>query len=207
MLLAFPPVFFVRVVHDSLTGSRRVRRKVLLVGAGRVSELISKLATSDRGYEIIGCLDGGENGHGSTANGLKILGTIDDFTWTMKTMKPDVVVAAMEERRTTLPIQMILEYKLQGVEVEDWPAFYEKLTTKLLVSHIRPSWLAFSDGFRQSRLDDVLRRILDIVVSTILGLVNLPVLPVLAVLIKLDSRGPVFFRQERVGKSGRVFMR
>jgi sugar transferase (PEP-CTERM system associated) len=216
MILAFPPVFFGRVVHDSLTGSSGVRRKVLLIGAGRVSELISKLATSDRGYEIIGCIDGGENGHaanvndsdghGNTANGLKVLGTIDDFAWTMKTMKPDVVVAAMEERRTTLPIETILEYKLQGVEVEDWPAFYEKLTTKLLVSHIRPSWLAFSDGFRQSRVDDVLRRILDIVVSAIGGLFNLPVLAVLAVLIKLDSRGPVFFRQERVGKSGRVFV-
>jgi len=216
MFLAFPPVFFVRLVHDSLTASRRTQRKVLLIGAGRISELISKLATSDRGYEIVGCIDGSSNGHAatvngangnrSTANGLKILGTIDDFALTVKTVKPDVVVAAMEERRAALPIQTILEYKLQGIEVEDWPAFYEKLTTKLLVSHIRPSWLAFSDGFRQSRLDDLLRRTLDIVVSAIGCLYSLPVLAVLAVLIKLDSRGPVFFRQERVGKSGRVFV-
>ena len=216
MILAFPPVFFVRVAHDSLTRSSRVRRKVLLIGAGRVSELISKLATRDHGYEIVGCLDDGANGHAanvnssdshdSTANGPKVLGTIDDFAWTMKTMKPDVVVAAMEERRTTLPIQTILEYKLQGTEVEDWPAFYEKLTTKLLVSHIRPSWLAFSDGFRQSRVDDALRRTFDIVVSALGCLISLLVLPALAALIKLDSRGPVFFRQERVGKSGRVFV-
>src|SRR5437867_1694392 len=215
MILAFPPVFFVRVAHDSLTASRRTRRKVLLIGAGRVSELISKLATTDHGYEIVGCIDGSSNGHAAnvngavghrdTANGLKILGTIDDFAWTVKTVKPDVVVAAMEERRAILPIQAILEYKLQGIEVEDWPAFYEKLTTKLLVSHIRPSWLAFSDGFRQSRLDDVLRRTLDIVVSASACLSSLPVLAVLAVLIKLDSRGSVFFQQERVGKSGRVF--
>ena len=215
MILAFPPVFFVRVVHDSLTRSRRTRRKVLLIGAGRVSELISKLATTDHGYEIVGCIDGSSNGHAAnvngatchhdTATGLKILGTLDDFAWTVKTLKPDVVVAAMEERRALLPIQAILEYKLQGIEVEDWPAFYEKLTTKLLVSHIRPSWLAFSDGFRQSRLDDVLRRTLDIVVSAIGCLSSLGVLAVLAVLIKLDSRGPVFFQQERVGKSGRVF--
>jgi sugar transferase (PEP-CTERM system associated) len=214
MILAFPPVFFVRLVHDSLTASRRTRRKVLLIGAGRVSELISKLATSDRGYEIVGCIDGSSNGHPATvngsdghrANGLKVLGTIDDFALTVKMMRPDVVVATMEERRAALPIQTILEYKLQGIEVEDWPAFYEKLTTKLLVSHIRPSWLAFSDGFRQSRLDDVLRRTLDIVVSAIGCLSSLPVLAVLAVLIKLDSRGPVFFRQERVGKGGRVFV-
>ena len=216
MTLAFPLIFLARLAHDSLTASSRARRKVLLIGGGRVSELISKLATSDRGYEIVGCIDGSSNGHAAklngsdghrgTTNGVKLLGTIDDLALAVKRVKPDIVVAAMEERRATLPIQTILEYKLQGIEVEDWPAFYEKLTTRLLVSHIRPSWLAFSDGFRQSRLDDVLRRTLDIVVSAIGCLFNLPVLAALAVLIKLDSRGPVFFRQERVGKGGRVFV-
>jgi len=221
MIVAFPPVLFVRILHDKLTASGRARRRVLLIGAGKVSELISNLATSDNGYEIVGCIDGSPNGHAangsgadhhrggtnaSGTSGLKVLGSIEDFAWTVKTVKPDIVVATMEQRRASLPIQTILEYKLQGIEVEDWPAFYEKLTTKLLVSHIRPSWLAFSDGFRQSHVDDVLRRTLDIVVSAIGSLYSLPLLAILTVLIKLDSSGPVFFRQERVGKNGRVFM-
>ena len=216
MILTFPLVLLARAVHDRLTASRRAQRRVLLIGAGPVSELIASLATNENGFEIVGCIDGSSDGgtaqangaarHRGTASGLKLLGTIDDFVWTVKTTKPDVVVATMAERRAILPIQTILEYKLQGLEVEDWPTFYEKLTTKLLVSHIRPSWLAFSDGFRQSRLDDGLRRTLDIVVSSIGLLVGLPLLAILAVLIRLDSQGPVFFRQERMGKNGRVFV-
>jgi sugar transferase (PEP-CTERM system associated) len=205
MIIAFPAVFFARMVHDRMTVSSRRRRRVLLLGTGQVSELIAQLATADNGYEIIGCIEGNSNGHPSKTSGLKIVGAVDDLAWTMKMLKPDIVVAAMEERRATLPIATILECKLQGVEVEDWPAFYEKLTTKLLVSHVRPSWLAFSDGFRQSRLNDVLKRALDLTVSAAGCLLSLPVLTVVAVLIKLDSPGPVFFRQERLGKNGRVF--
>ena len=221
---AFPPAVLVRVLYDHLTGSSRSRRKVLLVGSGQVSQLISKLATYETGYEVIGCIAAGSNGtaghtngahpahdvhalsgHAKSGNGVRVVGTVDEFAWAVKTMRPDVVVAAMEERRAALPIDTILECKLHGIAVEDWPSFYEKLTTRLLVSHVRPSWLAFSDGFRNSRIDDMLKRALDIAVSALGCLYTLPVVVVLGLLIKLDSRGPVFFRQERVGLGGRVF--
>jgi sugar transferase (PEP-CTERM system associated) len=215
LMVAFPLIFLMRVVHDRVTASTRARRKVLLIGTGRVSEIISKLVTMETGYEILGCVEGSTNGHrgrpngaaghGGESGGLRIVGTVDDLAWTVKTMKPDVVVAAMEERRAALPIDTILACKLQGIEVEDWPGFHEKLTTKLLVSHVRPSWLAFSDGFRRSSLDDAVKRMLDVMVSAIGCCLSAPILAILAVLIKLDSPGPVFFRQERVGQSGRVF--
>lgn len=215
LTVAFPLVFLMRVVHDRLTASTHSHRKVLLIGTGHISEIIAKLATTEAGYEILGCIEGptteyrgranGAESHNGAASDLKIVGTVDDLAWAVKTMKPDVVVAAMEERRAILPIDTILACKLQGVEVEDWPAFHEKLTTKLLVSHLRPSWLAFSDGFRRSRLDDVVKRMLDIVTSASGCLLSAPILAILAVLIKLDSPGPVFFRQERIGKNGRVF--
>jgi sugar transferase (PEP-CTERM system associated) len=167
--------------------------------------MLARLAPPESGYEIVGCIRGHSDAASEAGDGLKVLGSMEDFAWTVKTVKPDVLVAAMEERRAALPIDSILECKLQGVEVDDWPTFYEKLTTKLLVSHLRPSWLVFSDGFKRSRIDDLLKRGADIAVATILGLAALPVCLIAAVLIKLDSRGPVFFRQERVGKAGRVF--
>ena len=212
LTLAFPLVSLIRIVHDRITVSTRTRRKVLLIGTGHVSELIAKLATKEMGYEILGCLDSAwpagrekTNGVNGKANGLKIVGAVDDLTWAVKSLRPDVVVAAMEERRGVLPIDTIVACKIQGIEVEDWPAFHEKLTTKLLVSHVRPSWLAFSDGFRRSRLDEVVKRFLDIAVSAIGCVLSAPILAVAAVLIKLDSPGPVFFRQERIGQNGHVF--
>jgi sugar transferase (PEP-CTERM system associated) len=202
--MLLPLVYGIRLVHGNLTVTERRKRRVLLLGAGPVSQMLAKLAP-DSGYEIVGCIRGHADATHEDPGGLKILGSMDDFACTVKTVKPDVLVAAMEERRAALPIDRILECKLQGVEVDDWPTFYEKLTTKLLVSHLRPSWLVFSDGFKHSRIDDLLKRGADIVVSLALGIAALPVCLVAAVLIKLDSRGPVFFRQERVGKAGRVF--
>ncbi|HMH50443.1 MAG TPA: TIGR03013 family XrtA/PEP-CTERM system glycosyltransferase [Candidatus Acidoferrum sp.] len=212
LMIAFPLVSLIRIVHDQVTVSTRTRRKVLLIGTGHVSELIAKLATKEMGYEIIGCLDSAcpegrekTKGVNGEANALKIVGAVDDLAWVVKSLKPDVVVAAMEERRGALPIDTIVACKIQGVEVEDWPAFHEKLTTKLLVSHVRPSWLAFSDGFRRSRLDEVVKRFLDVAVAAIGCVLSAPILAIAAVLIKLDSPGPVFFRQERVGQNGHVF--
>ena len=202
--VGFPTVLVMRSVHARLTAATRPRRKVLLLGSGPLSELISKLARPDTGYEVVGCVNG-KSSATEEANGLKVLGTVDDLAWVVKTLKPDVVVAAMEERRAALPIDTILQCKLQGVEVADWPAFYERLTTKLLVSQISPSWLAFSDGFHRSRLHDALKRTFDLTVGLVGCLISFPVLLLLTVLIKLDSNGPVFFRQERVGKNGRVF--
>ena len=222
LTIAFPSILALRFVHSRVTASTRSRRKVLLIGAGRISEIITKLTTPETGYEILGCIDGGSpqgrgrangsngaNGayaHGNgSATTLNVVGTVDDLAMTVKLMQPDVLVAAMEDRRTGLPIDTILACKLQGIEVEEWPTFHEKLTTKLPVSHLSPSWLAFSDGFRRSRIDDVAKRMLDVVVSAIGCLLSAPLVAILAALIRLDSPGPVFFRQERVGKNGRVF--
>jgi sugar transferase (PEP-CTERM system associated) len=203
--ILLPLVYGIRIVHGDLTPRERRRRRVLLLGAGTVSRMLAKLATPESGYEVVGCIRGHAEAASDGADGPKIFGSMDDFALTVKTVKPDVLVAAMEERRAALPIDSILECKLGGVEVEDWPTFYEKLTAKLLVSHLRPSWLVFSDGFKRSRIDDLLKRGVDVVVSAILGLAALPVCLLAAVMIKLDSRGPVFFRQERVGEGGRVF--
>jgi len=103
-------------------------------------------------------------------------------------------------------LQDVLNCKLSGVEVVDSPTFYEQLTGKLLIENITPSWFIFSHGFRVTYLFRIYKRAIDIISSMIGLILTLPLFPVLALLIKLESPGPVFFRQVRVGEREKEFV-
>jgi exopolysaccharide biosynthesis polyprenyl glycosylphosphotransferase len=104
-----------------------------------------------------------------------------------------------------LPVAEIVECKLRGIEVDDWPSFYEKATGRIPLSDLRPSWLVFADGFRPARITVLTKRALDLTLSLIGLAVAGPAMLAVALAIKLDSPGPVFFRQERIGQFGRIF--
>jgi exopolysaccharide biosynthesis polyprenyl glycosylphosphotransferase len=94
---------------------------------------------------------------------------------------------------------------LQGVRVEDWPTFYEKLTGKIVIKNLRPSWIIFADGFTRNNITEAIKRLIDVLLA-ILGLCfSFPLMIIISVLTKIDSAGPIFFRQERVGKNGKIF--
>ena len=204
-LTAFPAIFTARLLHDRFTSDSQRRRKVLLLGSGRTSRLIAAaIRESKQSYELTGCLEGGMK-LGQDDEDLRSLGTIDDLDWIAKVTRPDVIVVALEERRGTLPVAEIVECKLRGIEVEDWPSFYEKLTGKIPLNNLRPSWLVFADGFSPARLTLVTKRAIDLVAAFVGCVVMFPVMAAVAIAIRLDSSGPVFFRQERTGQFGRVF--
>jgi sugar transferase (PEP-CTERM system associated) len=204
-LLSFPIVFGVRLLHDRLTGDVRGRRKVLLLGSGRVSQMIAGIMReSNHSFDLVGCLDSDSEARGAESH-LWSLGTIDELEWISKVVHPDVIVVALEERRGTLPVTEIVNCKLRGIEVDDWPTFYEKLTGRIPLNDLRPSWLVFADGFRPARLTRIVKRTMDFVVSAMGLLLAAPVLGLVALAIRLDSPGPAFFRQERIGQFGRTF--
>ncbi len=136
---------------------------------------------------------------------LKILGSMKDLEKITKKYRPDVLVVALSERRGAFPIKEILDCKLQGIRVEDWPTFYEKLTGKIFIENLRPSWLIFSDGFTRNSLTRMVKRMVDVLVATFGLLFALPLMLLIALCIKLDSAGPILFRQERVGEKGKIF--
>jgi sugar transferase (PEP-CTERM system associated) len=204
-LVAFPAVFAVRLLHDRLTADVRGRRKVLLLGSGRVSQMIASiLSESNHSFELVGCLEA-EGGPRRGEGELWSLGTIDELEWISKVVHPDLIVVALEERRGTLPVADIVNCKLRGIEVDDWPTFYEKLTGRIPLSDLRPSWLVFADGFRPARLTRLVKRALDLSVSALGLLLTAPLLCLVALAIRLDSPGAAFFRQERTGQFGRTF--
>ena len=115
------------------------------------------------------------------------------------------VIVALGEKRGRLPIRELLQCRLDGVEVIDGNSFIEMLTGKLIVRNLNPGWLIFSEGFHKSPVQWVLKRSADILLSLVLLGLFSPLMVVLAVLIKIDSKGPVLFSQQRAGKGRNIF--
>jgi sugar transferase (PEP-CTERM system associated) len=134
-----------------------------------------------------------------------ILGTPEDIDRIIHSRHVDRIVVGLTDRRGRLPIEQLLRAKLSGVRVEDATTTYERLTGKILIDDLKPSWLIFSDGFRASRGTRFIKRMLDLALSILLGLLTLPLMVLTAIAVKLDSAGPAVYSQERVGENGRVF--
>jgi sugar transferase (PEP-CTERM system associated) len=115
------------------------------------------------------------------------------------------VIVAIEEKRNNFPTKELLKCRVNGIEVIDGNSFYEMLTGKLIVKAINPSWLIFSDGFRQSRTRRVLKRSIDLILACTMLILLLPLIGLIALLIKMDSKGPVIFSQERVGQNEKIY--
>src|SRR5437660_606964 len=115
------------------------------------------------------------------------------------------VIVAMPDRRGTLPVEELLNLRLAGVKVEEATSWLEKISGRIEVEHLYPSWLIFSDGFRVSTLFRMARRLLNFSVALIGLVLALPLVPFIVLAVKLDSPGPVLYRQKRVGRGGTVF--
>lgn len=118
----------------------------------------------------------------------------------------DRVIVAMGERRGQFPTDQLLHLSLSGnVSIEECASFYERVTGKVHLEMMRPSWLIFSGRGRQAKISGLARVAFHRLVALIGAILSLPLMLVTAIMIRLDSPGPVFYRQERVGKNGRPF--
>jgi sugar transferase (PEP-CTERM system associated) len=117
------------------------------------------------------------------------------------------IVIALDDRNENYPVQHLLDCKLAGIGVIDPITFLEREQGKVNLSHLNPSWMVFSDGFRGSRIKSAVSRGFDVISSLAILLVTAPILLLVAFLIALESRfrEPVMYRQQRVGKNGEVF--
>ena len=127
---------------------------------------------------------------------------LNDFA---KKMKIEAIVVAIKEKRNILPIKELLKCRIDGIEIIDGISFYETLKGKLDVTQLNPGWLIFSEGFKKSLLILLLKRMTDVLVSITLALLLLPLTLITSFLIKVDSNGPVFYLQERVGENKKPY--
>ena len=115
------------------------------------------------------------------------------------------VIVAMPDRRGTIPMRELLDLRMQGVKIEEATTWLEKISGKIEVENLSPSWLVFGEGFRRSTAFIMVRRVVSIIISLIGLICALPLFPFIVLAIRLDSEGPVFYTQTRVGKAGRTF--
>lgn len=115
------------------------------------------------------------------------------------------VIVATPDRRGTIPMPELLQLRMQGVKIEDATTYLEKMSGKIEVENLYPSWLVFGDGFRFGSVFLLVRRVLSLIISLVGFTLALPLFPLIVLAIRLDSKGPVFYTQARVGKAGHVF--
>jgi sugar transferase (PEP-CTERM system associated) len=197
-----------RICIHGLTGHPEIGEKILVVGTGKAA-LDTAEAVWDRrdaGYRIAGFVS--ENGAKprEKLGRSEILGKAVDLENIIRTEKIDRVVIAVRERRGAFPTEALLKMSLAGdVSIEECTSFFERITGKVHIDMLRPSWLIFAGRQRDSRVKAAFREAVHRGLALVGLLLSLPIAMITAALIKLESRGPVLYRQERVGKNGRIF--
>ena len=198
-----------RVLFEWVTRKIGPRERLLLVGTG---DAVIKLAREiferrqELGVEIVGFVDPDASKVGTPVLNPGVIGTIDDISNIVRTRGVDRVVVSLADARGKLPMDKLLDMKLQGVTFDHLASVYEEYTGKIAVENLRPSWLIFSSGFQGVHALRAAKRASDVAAALVGLTLFAPVMLVIAIAVRLTSRGPALYHQMRVGRGGGVFM-
>ena len=194
-----------RILLNNFLGSSAFRRRVMVLGAGDRAQRLRALADKpESGFAVVSFVAMSEDNR--VVEEAIPRSAIHDLGRFVENLGVSEVVLALQERRNSLPLKDLLRIKTKGVHVNDFSSFMERETGRVDLETVNPSWLIFSDGFSSGRmLSSAVKRVFDIVASLVLLLLTFPIIALFAVLVKLDSKGPAFFRQQRVGLYGEPF--
>jgi sugar transferase (PEP-CTERM system associated) len=181
--------------------------RVLILGTGPAGiQLVREVLTRPELHmKVVGFLDERGENIGKSLVNPGIIGAVADVEKIVDRENIDRVVLSLKERRGGTPASALLQLKFSGIRVEDVHSCYEGVTGRILLERLTPSWLILSDGFRKSRSLLAAKRIVDILVSSVLLLLALPVMALVAVAIWVETGSPILFRQTRVGLAGKHF--
>lgn len=213
ILFIFLPLAFVcllgwRVFYVWAWGSEALSDTVLILGTGPSAQQVAREVHKRLGwgFRIVGFLGEHTAEVGRRLVNASVIGTTADLVDVVSQQRVSVIVVAMDDRRGKLPVSDLLQCRLAGVRVEESTSFFERLTGKILVRNLRPSWLVFSQGFNKPRLLVNSKRVLELAIAAVFVVLAAPFLALVALLVKLDGGGAIFYRQQRVGHNGRPFM-
>ena len=198
-------VFLWRGAYFLILRKRLFVQNILLIGTGTLASDIAKVIESvqDSVYRVKGFV--GDNEPACNPHGAPVRATIEDFEELFSRHDIERIVVALDDGRGKTPITSLLNCKLRGITIEQSTTFYERVVGKILVERIAPSWIIYSDGFALSRWKYHVKRLMDVCFSFIILLVSMPITLITALLIKLESDGPIFYAQERVGEGNKIF--
>ena len=196
-----------RYVYNFLLKKRMLTEKILLLGSGKLSKMILDEINEHRdcGYQVAGLMTTNATSEPATPREIPLFsgnGKISDLAESMMAKK---IVVAMDQRRGSFPTSELLRCKMRGIKVVEGESFYEKMAGKILVEKVHPSWFIFSEGFRTSRFTRIIKRSIDLILASLGLLFASPLMGIIALAIKLESNGPVIFKQVRCGEGERTF--
>jgi sugar transferase (PEP-CTERM system associated) len=197
-----------RISIHWLFGHPAIGERILIIGSGEAALSIARevLDRPDAGYRIVGFVDNRPELIGKSILNPRVIGMTSELKDIVVSHKIDRIVVALGERRGQFPTQQLLDLSLSGdVAIDEYVSFYEGITGKVSLDLLRPSWLIFTRRRRQARLSSFARMIFHRAIAFVGGVLSLPFAILTVILIKIDSKGPVLYRQERVGKNGKVF--
>ncbi|OGT78796.1 MAG: hypothetical protein A3I78_08185 [Gammaproteobacteria bacterium RIFCSPLOWO2_02_FULL_56_15] len=188
-------------------------KKVMVIGAGEKAQQLEGLRRKSDlfGVEIVGYINTWDHNNQCAVSAARVVGNLKGENFHLADYllrnKIDEIVIAMDERRSSLPVDDILEVKMKGIHVIEVNTFMERQLGKLYLSSLKPSSFIFSDGFNKNSLKRINKRLLDITSSFILLILTLPIslLTVFAIFIESKGRGSIFYKQSRVGENNEIF--
>jgi sugar transferase (PEP-CTERM system associated) len=182
---------------------------LVIVGTGELALTVARELAKrrDLNFHLAGFVDEtpGERSHSDRLFGHAILGSTAKMEAIAEQQRVSRIIVALEDRRGIMPTSALVRLRVQGVIVEDAHTSMTALTGRVWLRTVRPSWFVFSEGFHRSRVSAILKRAIDLCFGLAGFVISAPIMVLVAAAIKLDSHGPVLYRQTRVGWRGRHF--
>ena len=200
-------LIFWRYLFSALALPQRLRRRVLVVGAGdsgrRILESIQDRPNS--GLELIGFVDDDPKKAGQRLEGVPVLGSSEHLIDLINRHKVDLVVLAIIRDKSPKLLKILSHLSYNHCELVDMPTMYEKLAKKIPLDYISDNWLFLHSIYQSKYYYRHIKRLTDLIMAAVGLLLSAPLFPFIALAIKFDSPGPVFFRQQRLGQGGKSF--
>jgi sugar transferase (PEP-CTERM system associated) len=199
-----------RIGYTHVLSRGMFNQKIIILGSSDTAIEIAKEIQDkkDSGYEIATVISKTQWPEMTINDEKKIHNQppFDSFCEIAENLNVKKIVVALKEKRGAFPVKELLKCRVRGIDVLEGNSFYEMLMGKLIVEQINPSWLIFSKGFQKSFLQKLFKRSIDLLISTTMIVLLLPLIAITAIIIKLDSKGPIFFSQERMGENRKSYM-
>ncbi|TVM33463.1 glycosyl transferase [Oceanidesulfovibrio marinus] len=193
-----------QAIYRSMELHPRIKQRILVFGSGEIAQRIRNLLTDGpQRYELLGFVPSEDSGINECDPLFR--GVAADLPLLARELRAQSIVVGLEDRRGKLPLKQLMACKFAGIDIVEAPIFFESFMNKVLVENISPSWFIYGSGFRVTALKRACKRCFDLLLVAPSLLLILPVFPILALLIKLDSAGPAFYTQIRVGENNKTF--
>jgi len=181
--------------------------KAVIIGSGELARKIGLEIFNNRNYgiQLVGFIDDRNADYLNSDVTPHVIGGYGDIGRLVAKEGIGRIIIALADKRAKLPMLVLLDCKLKGVTVEEGATFNERMTGQIPVGDLKPSWMIFSSGFKSLSFKQTSKGVFDMGLSLVLLVFLTPLFLLITLLIKIDSNGPVFYSQLRVGKNGQTF--